>query len=111
MPDQGAAGLAGNHPQQDEEKEHGKRTRWPLLVLGAVIVVAALGGLTFWLLTRNHETTDDAYTDGRAVIMSPRVAGYVTVLAVNDNQFVHKGYLLVQIEPSDYQAAREQAAG
>jgi membrane fusion protein (multidrug efflux system) len=35
----------------------------------------------------------------------------VTVLAVNDNQFVHKGDLLIEIDPRQYQAAREQAAG
>ncbi len=117
MPDQGAAGLAEHPPaQQDAEDRHedrdqGKRTRWPLLVLGVVLVLAAVGGLAYWLLTKDQETTEDAYTDGRAIVVSPHVAGYVTVLAVNDNQFVHKGDLLVQIEPQDYVAMREQAAG
>lgn len=67
--------------------------------------------MTYWYLTKDQESTDDAYTDGRAVLVSPHVAGYVTVLAVNDNQFVHKGDLLVQIEPKDYKAARDQAEG
>jgi membrane fusion protein (multidrug efflux system) len=32
-------------------------------------------------------------------------------LAVTDNEFVHAGQLLVQIDPRDYQAARDQAEG
>jgi membrane fusion protein, multidrug efflux system len=116
MPDEGhrAAGLAGHQPAErsiEEKQQQPKRARWPLFLLGGVIVLAALGGLAFWLLTKDQQTTDDAYTDGRAVIISPHVAGYVTVLAVNDNQFVHKGDLLVQIEPRDYQAVSDQAEG
>ena len=57
---------------------------------------------TYWFLTRNQETTDDAYTDGRAVAIAPHVSGYVTALNVNDNQFVHKGDVLVEIDPRDY---------
>src|SRR5262249_25643095 len=97
--------------QDTEHRQEGKRTRWPLVVLAVVIVAAAIGGTVFWLMTKDQESTDDAYTDGRAIVMSPRVTGYVTQLAVNDNQFVHKGDLLVQIEPKDYQAQRDQAAG
>ncbi len=115
MPDrlERAPDLAGNHQQEQhsEDKQPAERTRWPLFVLAAVIVFAAIAGVTYWLLTKDQVTTDDAYTDGRAVMISPRVAGYVTVLAVNDNQFVHKGDLLAQIEPKDYIAARDQAAG
>jgi membrane fusion protein (multidrug efflux system) len=94
----------------DGEKEH-KRSVWPLVLLGVAIVIAAIVGLIYWLATRNEETTDDAYTDGRAVLIAPHVSGYVTVLAVDDNQLVHKGDLLVQIEPRDYIASRDQAAG
>ena len=41
----------------------------------------------------------------------PRVSGYVVELDVNDNQFVHAGDVLIRIDPRDYQAARDQAAG
>ncbi len=88
-----------------------KRSRWPLIALGVVIVVAAIGAAIYWFLHRGQETTDDAYTDGRAVVISAKVGGYVAQLAVNDNQFVHEGDLLVQIEQKDYAAARDQAAG
>jgi membrane fusion protein (multidrug efflux system) len=97
--------------QKEEESEQPKGTRWPLAALAILVAIAVIGGTTYWYLTKDQESTDDAYTDGRAVMISPHVAGYVTVLAVDDNQFVHQGDLLVQIEPRDYEAARDQAEG
>jgi membrane fusion protein (multidrug efflux system) len=88
-----------------------KRSRRPLYILGFVVLVAAIaGGAHFWM-TRNEVSTDDAYTDGNAVTVAPQVSGNVVKLAVNDNQFVHAGDLLIQIDPRLYQAARDQAAG
>src|SRR6201999_2671987 len=43
------------------------------------------------------------------VHLSPQVAGRVMRIAVNDNQLVRKGQLLVKIDPSDMQARLEQA--
>ena len=108
-------GSFEQEPEQEQDKDQDeksqKRTRWPLIALGILIVIAAIGATVYWYLTKDQESTDDAYTDGRAVMISPHVAGYVTALAVNDNQLVHKGDLLVQIEPKDYIAARDQAEG
>jgi membrane fusion protein (multidrug efflux system) len=88
-----------------------KRSRRPLIILGIVIVLAAIGGGVEWWITRNEVSTDDAYTDGHAISIAPQVAGIAVKLAVTDNQFVHAGDLLVQIDPRDYQAARDQSAG
>ncbi len=78
---------------EDGKKDDGKKpsTRWPLIILAIVVVLAAIGGGVWWFLHRDQTNTDDAYTDGRAVMIAPQVNGYVTQLAVNDNQFVHKG--------------------
>jgi membrane fusion protein (multidrug efflux system) len=88
-----------------------KRSKLPLIILGIVLVMAAIGGGAEWWLTRNEVSTDDAYTDGHAITISPQVSGVAVKLAVADNQVVHAGDLLVQIDPRDYQAARDQAAG
>jgi len=96
---------------EKQDAKNQPRSRWPLIALAIGIVVVLIGALVYWLLTRNLQSTDDAYTDGRAVMISPKVGGYVTQLAVTDNQFVHAGDLLVQIEQKDYVAARDQAAG
>ena len=59
---------------------------------------------------RNQESTDDAYTDGNAVNMVPKVSGYVTQLLIDDNSRVKKGDLLVRIDQRDYLTAQSQAA-
>ena len=87
-----------------------RRSRAPLIVLGIAFLLGAIGGSYYWWTTRNLESTDDAYTDGYVATVAPQVAGLVVKLAVTDNEFVHAGQLLVQIDPRDYQAARDQAA-
>ncbi len=86
-----------------------KNSRLPLIILAIVVVLGAIVAGTYWFLHRNQIDTDDAYTEGNAVLIAPQVNGYVTVLAITDNQFVHKGDLLVQIDPRPYAAARDQA--
>ena len=97
---------------KDGEKDgKNKNSRLPLIILAIVVVVGAIAGGIYWFLHRNQVGTDDAYTEGRAVLIAPQVSGYVVNLAVNDNQFVHKGDLLVQIDTRPYVAARDQAKG
>jgi membrane fusion protein (multidrug efflux system) len=56
------------------------------MVVVAIGLIA--GGIYYWLATADIESTDDAYTDGRAITIAPHVSGYVVSLDVNDNQFV-----------------------
>ncbi|CAN7719908.1 HlyD family secretion protein [Caballeronia sp. LjRoot34] len=89
-----------------EKKGPGKK---PLIILAIVVVLLILGGLIWWFATRNQVSTDDAYTDGDAVTIAPKVSGYVVVMNLGDNKFVHKGDLLIKIDPRDYQAQLDQA--
>ncbi|CAR57402.1 HlyD family secretion protein [Burkholderia cenocepacia] len=91
---------------EGERKRPGKKT---LIILGAVLIVLLVGGLVWWLATRNQESTDDAYTDGNAIAVAPHVSGYVTRLAVDDNTFVRRGDVLVEIDPRDYRAQVDAA--
>ncbi|MGH7353266.1 MAG: HlyD family secretion protein [Candidatus Rokuibacteriota bacterium] len=79
----------------------------------ALVIVAALGalgwGASAWHHASTHVTTDDAYVEGIVGAVSSKVAGHVVELRVLDNQTVHKGDLLLRIDPRDYQARREQA--
>ncbi|CAN7683242.1 HlyD family secretion protein [Caballeronia sp. LjRoot31] len=89
-----------------EKKGPGKK---PLIILAIVVVLLILGGLIWLFSTRNQVSTDDAYTDGDAVMIAPKVSGYVVVMNLGDNKFVHKGDLLIKIDPRDYQAQLDQA--
>lgn len=81
------------------------------IILTSVVIVLAVAAGGYWFLTRNEVETDDAFTAGRAVSIAPHVSGYVTELLVNDNQFVRKGQVLARIDPRDWQATRDKAAG
>lgn len=91
---------------EPERKRPGKK---PLIILAIVVVIMLIVGFWFWFTTRNQETTDDAFTEGDAVTIAPKASGYVIKLLVNDNQRVKKGDLLVEIDPSDTLAQRDQA--
>ncbi len=41
--------------------------------------------------------------------VSARISGYVIAVNVGDNQYVDKGYVLVEIDPRDYQVAVDKA--
>ncbi|KVH35521.1 HlyD family secretion protein [Burkholderia cepacia] len=102
----GGDGGGGSGEGERERKRPGKK---PLLILGAVLCMLLVAGLVWWLATRNQESTDDAYTDGNAVAVAPHVSGYVTRLAVDDNTFVRRGDVLVEIDPRDYRAQVDAA--
>jgi membrane fusion protein (multidrug efflux system) len=87
------------------------RKRWPLFLVAVVVIGMVIGGIWYYQTTKNLVSTDDASTDGRAIAVAPHVTGYATQLLVNDNQRVTKGQLLVQIDPRDFIAARDQAEG
>jgi membrane fusion protein (multidrug efflux system) len=91
-----------------QERRRGK-SRWPLIILIAVVVIAVIAGVLYWLDTAGVETTDDAYTEGNAVSVAPEISGYVSQLNVNDNTYVKAGQLLLTIDPRQYKAALDQA--
>ena len=72
------------------------------LLIGAGI---AWYGYDYWTVGRFIESTDDAYVGGDVTVMAPKVSGFITQVAVTDNQPVHKGDLLIKIDDRDYRAA------
>ena len=98
------------HPAgQNGQAGEPKRSKKPLIILGIIILVLAVVAFIAWFLTRNHASTDDAYTDGNSITIAPKISGYVTELDIDDNKFVHAGDLLLRIDPRDYVNARDEA--
>jgi membrane fusion protein, multidrug efflux system len=100
-------------PPVPRESERGHWV-WPLL---RVLVVMG-AGLVAWIVAQNWDRwtgavryveTDDAYMTGDLTPLAAKVSGYVAQVPMTDYQTVRKGELLVEIEPSDYQAQVAQA--
>ncbi len=80
-----------------------------VLVLSVVGALGAAGGWYWWTVGRYHETTDDAYVQGEITPISPKVAGYVRALAVEDNQPVQAGDVLLRIDDREFRLAVDEA--
>jgi membrane fusion protein (multidrug efflux system) len=52
-----------------------------------------------WRYFSGYESTDDAQADVHLYPVSARVSGYVVRVNVDDNQWVEKGTVLVEIDP------------
>src|SRR5438874_3833338 len=78
---------------------------FPLLITLAVIAVAVLLGRAMWDAYMGAPWTRDGTVRAYVVTMAPEVAGRVVELPVRDNQFIHKGDLLMVIDPTNFKIA------
>ncbi|WP_273431889.1 HlyD family secretion protein [Chitinibacter tainanensis] len=85
-----------------------RQTKGRLILGGILLLAAGIIGYRLWWAS-GHVGTDNAQLEGHIVPISARVGGYVQTVAVNDNQPVAAGGLLVQLDPRDYQAKVLQA--
>jgi membrane fusion protein (multidrug efflux system) len=77
----------------------------------AVVVLIGAGVTASWWFTEGRwiESTDNAYVQGDISVLAPRIDGEVLAVDVADNQFVHAGDKLIDLDPADYQAKLAQA--
>jgi len=87
------------------KRSHARRN----IVIVVIILVVAVCGVFLWRYLGSYESTDDAQVDAHLYPVSARISGYVTKVNVDDNQYVQKGAVLVEIDPKDYEVAVEQA--
>ena len=75
------------------------------LITVASVAGAAATGQSMWRAYVEAPWTRDATVRAYVVTMAPEVAGRIVELSVGDNQLVHKGDLLMVIDPTDYKIA------
>lgn len=80
------------------------------IVLVVILACATVFGVRQWVHSKTHLETDNAFIDSHVHSISSRIPGMVRRVAVVDNQFVHKGDLLVELDNSDYQVSVKTAA-
>ena len=86
-----------------------KRRVMPVLITVLVVAVAALLGRAMWNAYMGAPWTRDGTVQAYVVTMAPEVAGHITEMPVIDNEYVHKGDLLMVIDPTNYTIAVSQA--
>jgi membrane fusion protein, multidrug efflux system len=97
-----------SRPTEERPENTGQRSRRRFIIIGLVAVLV-VGALLFWWHSTYYEDTDDASVDGHLVQISARINGHVAKVLVDQNQYVDADTLLVEIDPSDYQTAVNQA--
>jgi membrane fusion protein (multidrug efflux system) len=112
VPDAGKESSVDSSPLADRgykppARPNAKRRR--NIVILIVVLVVLVGGVFLWRYLSSYESTDDAQADVHLYPVSARISGYVIKVNVDDNQWVEKGAVLVEIDPKDYEVAVAQA--
>ena len=81
----------------------------PVLITVAAVCAAAALGWQAWRYYMGSPWTRDGTVRAYVVKIAPQVAGEIVQLPIVDNQFVHKGDLLMLIDPRNYSIAVRQA--
>jgi membrane fusion protein, multidrug efflux system len=96
-------------PAPPPRRGHALRALWrPVAALAAVI---GIGVTASWWFTEGRyiESTDNAYVQGDIAVLGPRIEGDVAAIKVADNQRVHAGDPLIELDPADWRARLAQA--
>ncbi len=76
-----------------------------ILVTVLLLAVAVVAIVLIWRTYATGPWTRDGQIIADVVDVAPQVSGQITHLYVNDNQSIHKGDVLYEIDPVDYQVA------
>jgi membrane fusion protein, multidrug efflux system len=95
-----------SEPTPTGEQRPTRRRRLLMGVLGAsVLVLAAVYGIPWIRFLLSTVSTDDAFVNGHVTFVAPRVRGQVARVLVDDNNRVHKGDLLVELDKEPFRDA------
>jgi membrane fusion protein, multidrug efflux system len=97
-------GKSASAPKKNNRRRH-------IYAAAAILAASVATGAYYFEFVAPYESTDDAFIEAHVTPLAPQVAGRVEKLFVTDNQEVKAGDVLLQIDPSDYQAGLDQARG
>jgi membrane fusion protein (multidrug efflux system) len=107
MPDDGGLRVAARARAPSLTARLGRRGA-VLGVAALVVVGLAVVGVRWLTVDRYMVSTDNAYVRADISQISAKVEGYVRAVPALENQAVHAGDVLVEIDPTDYQARVSQ---
>jgi membrane fusion protein (multidrug efflux system) len=93
-------------PVPPGDQRPARRRQWLMGVLGALVLAAAsVFAIPRIRLALSTVSTDDAYVNGHVTFVAPRVRGQVSRVLVDDNNRVHKGDLLIELDKEPFRDA------
>ncbi|HUV98901.1 MAG TPA: HlyD family secretion protein [Gallionella sp.] len=78
-------------------------------ILIALAVIVLSGGIAFFYYSELSRSTENAYINADVVNVAAQVSGLVTAVYIKDNQHVHKGDPLFDIDPAPFVIALSRA--
>ena len=87
-----------------------QRRTWLTRLALMVIAVAVLWALWYFLIARNHVSTDNAYVNAEVAQVTPLISASAIEVTVKDTQVVKRGQILVRLDPTNARIAAAQAA-
>jgi membrane fusion protein (multidrug efflux system) len=106
MPEDETATSANADSDTGRQQPSSHRRKRLFVVLGVVVLLAALGyGAYWWFIGSRYISTDDAYVDANVAQITPLVAAAVTELRVKETQHVTAGQVLVELDSADARLA------
>lgn len=88
------------------KKNKPQKSKYKNLILGFGIIVITISGIyAYYQHAQLYPSTDDAYVNANLINVNSKLEGFIENVYVKNNQFVHKGDLLVAIDPLDYNIA------
>jgi len=79
------------------------------ILLGALLLLGAVALYIAWRHSKIYVSTDDAYVEGTVHTVAARIPGTVIEVAAEHDAFVHRGDLLVLLDPQEYRVRVENA--
>jgi len=118
IPPRADGGSAAEHTIKSDQADPASKPVTPAkqlpgwkrrLVIGVLGVSVLAAGLIFgvpWIrFSLNTVSTDDAYVNGHVTFVAPRVSGQIARVLVDNNNRVHKGDLLAQLDKEPFEDA------
>jgi multidrug resistance efflux pump len=81
----------------------------PVLITAVVVAIAVVFTWFMWTTYMSTPWTRDGRVRVYVVTIAPQIAGTITELPVKDDQFVHKGDLLMLVDPTNFTIAVQVA--
>jgi membrane fusion protein (multidrug efflux system) len=99
-----------DRPDEPQPKPRRKRPPLAVIVIGAIVLIAALiWGVQYLAYATTHETTDDARVDADTVTITSKITERVAQVLVDTNDRVTKGQVLIRLDDRDERTKYDQA--